>query len=100
MSAAQAHLDEAKDEGKKQLSTISTQLSLGGQLALQMAKFGPILAFRINARTLMALPWGLVSAGAAGTATGVDGRDPTGVQLPCRVFQSWHCSFSSFSAEA
>ena len=79
MSSAQVQVEDAKDEGKKQLATISSQLSYGGQLALQMAKFGPILAFRINARTMMALPWGLVAAGAAGTAAGVDGGDSTGM---------------------
>lgn len=78
MSSAEVQIDEAKDEGKKQISTIQSQLSLGAQLALEMAKLGPILAFRVNVRTVMALPWGLVAAGAAGTAAGVDGGDPTG----------------------
>ncbi len=82
MSSAEAHVEEAKDEGQKQLSTVGTQISLLSQLALQMAKFGPVLAFRVNARTMMALPWGLVSAGAAGTAAGVDGGDPDGALLP------------------
>lgn len=79
MSSGQVQLEDAKDEGKKQLSTIQSQLSLGAQLALQMAKLGPVLAFRVNARSMMALPWGLAAAGAAGTAAGVDGGEPTGV---------------------
>ena len=90
MSSAQAQINDAKDEGQKQLVTIQSQLSLGAQLALQMAKLGPVLAVRVNARTMMALPWGLVAAGAAGTAAGVDGGDPKGAASPSMLHVAIH----------
>lgn len=74
MSEQELISSEKKEEARTKFQALY-------DLCLQMANFGPYLAFKMSSSSVLALPWGIGVAGAESVKQGVDTGNADGTAL-------------------